>query len=294
MTIALLTRPGDEVVVQDPSFPVYESVIRFAGGRPVFVRLREENEFRLRIEDVEDVIKGLHRVRGLIINTPHNPTGSILGKEDIEEIIRFAKRRNMFIVSDEIYEDFVYEGKHYSFLQDPDWRDYIVYISGFSKTWSMTGLRIGYVIAREEIIKKLEVFATNVYSCPPAPFQLAAIKALELGTKWFERYLDEYRRRRDAAYEELSKVPGVRVIKGRGAFYLFPNVKEVARAVGARDVDELAKRVLFEAGIVFLPGTAFPLRGGEGYFRVSYALPVERIREGIKRFRDWVKDKVGL
>ena len=292
MAISLLTRPGDEVVVQDPAFPTYECVVRQAGGRPVFVKLREENEFRLAREDVEREIKDLHRVRGIVVNSPHNPTGAVLSEEDVRELLELAKRRNLFIISDEIYEDYVYEGRHRSFLEDPEWRDYVVYISGFSKTWALTGMRLGYVVAREEVIRALDIFATNVYSCPPAPLQYAALKALELGTGWFKSYLEEYRRRRDAAIEELSKIPGVKVVRSRGAFYLFPNVKELMGRVKVGSTDELARRILFEAGVVLLPGTAFPLRGGDRYLRVSYVLPVEKIREGFGRVREWV-EKVG-
>jgi aspartate aminotransferase len=292
MAISLLTRPGDEVVVQDPAFPTYECVVRHAGGRPVFVKLREENEFRLAREDVEREIKDLHRVRGIVVNSPHNPTGAVLSESDVEELIELAKRRNLFIISDEIYEDYVYEGRHRSFLQDPEWRDYVVYVSGFSKTWALTGLRLGYVVAREEVIRALDVFATNMYSCPPAPLQYAALKALELGTSWFKSYLEEYRRRRDAAVEELGRIPGVRVVRSRGAFYLFPNVRELMGRLKVGSTDELARRILFEAGVVLLPGTAFPLRGGDGYLRVSYVLPIERIREGFRRVREWV-EKVG-
>jgi aspartate aminotransferase len=168
----------------------------------------------------------------------------------------------------------------------------VVYISGFSKTWALTGLRLGYVVAREEVIRALDVFATNMYSCPPAPLQYAALKALELGTGWFKSYLEEYRRRRDAAVEELGRVPGVRVVRSRGAFYLFPNVRGLMGRLRVGSTDELARRILFEAGVVLLPGTAFPLRGGDGYLRVSYVLPIERIREGFRRVREWV-EKVG-
>jgi aspartate aminotransferase len=292
MSISLLTRPGDEVVVQDPAFPTYECVIRHAGGRPVFVRLREENEFRLAREDIEREIRDLHRVRGVIVNSPQNPTGAVLSEGDVGELLELAKKRSLFIISDEIYEDYVYEGKHRSFLQDPEWRDYVVYVSGFSKTWALTGLRLGIVVAREEIIRALDVFATNMYSCPPAPLQYAALKALEIGTGWFKSYLEEYRRRRDIAFEELNKVPGVRTIKSRGAFYLFPNVRELMGRARVGSVDELARRILFESGVVLLPGTAFPLRGGDGYLRVSYVLPAEKIREGFRRVREWA-EKVG-
>ena len=288
MTISLLTRPGDEVVVQDPAFPTYECVVRYAGGRPVFVKLFEEDAFRLRPERVESAIEGLHRVRGMVVNSPHNPTGSVLAKVDVEGLLEHAKRRGLFVISDEIYEDYVYEGSHYSFLLDSEWRDYVVYISGFSKTWALTGLRIGYVVAREELIRKLDIFATNLYSCPPAPPQFAALKALELGVEWFEKYRQEYRTRRDVAYEELSRIPGISVVKSPGAFYLFPNVKKLLERMGERNVDGFSRRLLSSTGVVMLPGTAFPLLSGEGYLRVSYVLPPERIREGMRRIKEYV------
>ncbi len=294
MAISLLTRPGDDIIVQDPAFPTYECVVRYAGGRPVFVKLREENDFRLLPEDVDKALTSTRKPRGMIINSPHNPTGSVLEKSDVEGLLELAKRKNMYVISDEIYEDYVYEGKHYSFLSDPEWRDYVVYISGFSKTWGMTGFRIGYVVANEKVIKAMDVFATNMYSCPPAPLQFAAIKALELGIDWFKPKLQDYKRRRDVAWEELSKIPGVHVVKSKGAFYLFPNVQEALQRTGLKSVDELARQLLFEKGVVLLPGTAFPLWGGDGYMRLSYVLPEEKIREGLRRFREFIVEKGGV
>ena len=291
MSIALLTRPGDEVIVPDPGFPTYECVVRYAGGRPVFLVLREEDQFRMTPERVDQYLT--KNVRGMIINTPHNPTGSMLTKEDVKGIMEIARRKNLFIISDEIYEDYVYEGEHYSFLKEPDWRDHVIYISGFSKTWALTGLRIGILVARKEIIERIDLFATNVYSCPPAPFQYGALKALEIGLDWFKKIREDYRRRRDTAWKELNKIPGVKALKMPGAFYLFPNVKELVKRMGYKNVDELARAMLFEAGVVLLPGTAFPMYGGEGYMRVSYVLPVEKIREGLGKVREWVERKIG-
>jgi len=287
MSVCLLTRPGDEVIVPDPGFPAYECTVRFAGGRPTFLALREEDQFRMTPERVEEHVT--KNTRGIIVNTPHNPTGSVLTKEDVEGIMEVARRKGLVVISDEIYEDYVYEGRHHSFLEVPDWRDHVVYISGFSKTWALTGLRIGVMVARKEIIDRIYLFATNVYSCPPAPFQYAALKALELGLDWFKEVREEYRRRRDVACEELNRIPGVRALRMPGSFYLFPNVKELIKMKGFRTADELARAVLFEAGVALLPGTAFPLRGGEGFMRLSYVLPVELIRKALARVREWAE-----
>jgi len=289
MAISMLTRPGDEVIVPDPGFPAYECIVRYAGGRPVFLVLKEEDSFRMTPERIEQCLT--NNTKCIVVNTPHNPTGSMLKKEDVEGIMEIARRKNLAIISDEIYEDFVYEGEHYSFLKEPDWRDYIVYISGFSKTWALTGLRIGIMVARKEVIERTALFATNVYSCPPAPFQYGALKALEMGLDWFKDIREEFRRRRDAAYEELNKIPGVKALRMPGTFYLFPNVKGLVSKLNYKNTEELAKAILFEAGVVLLPGTAFPLYGGEGFMRLSYVLPVEVIREGLRRVREWAESK---
>lgn len=289
MAINLLTRPGDEVIVPDPGFPAYECTVRFAGGRPVFLCLKEEDEFRMTPERVEECLT--KNIKCILVNTPHNPTGSVLKKEDVEELLEIAKRENLAIISDEIYEDFVYEGKHHSFLSMPEWRDYVIYISGFSKTWALTGLRIGIMVAREEVIKKVGVMAINIYSCPPVPFQYGALKALELGLDWFKDIKEEFKRRRDAACDELNKIPGVKALRMPGTFYLFPNVKDLVSKLGYKSVKDLAKAILFEAGVALLPGTAFPLHGGDGFMRLSYVLPVDKIREGLHRVREWVESK---
>lgn len=289
MAINLLTRPGDEVIVPDPGFPAYECTVRFAGGRPAFLRLREEDEFRMTPERVEECLS--KNTKCILVNTPQNPTGSVLKKEDVEGLLEIAKKEKLAVISDEIYEDFVYEGRHYSFLSMSEWRDYVIYISGFSKTWAMTGLRIGIMVARKEVIRKVGVMAINIYSCPPAPFQYGALKALEMGLDWFKEIREEFKKRRDAACDELNKIPGVKALRMPGTFYLFPNVKELVAKLGYKDVKELAKAILFETGVALLPGTAFPLRGGDGFMRLSYVLPVDKIREGLRRVREWAENK---
>ncbi len=286
LSVMALVNPGDEVLMQDPSFPAYEATVTIARGKPVFIPLKEENGYKLKAEDI--ITKITPKTKGIIINDPHNPSGSILSEDDVKRIYEVAKEHKLFIISDEIYEDFVYEGKHTSFLQMPDWRDNVIYLSGFSKTWGMTGLRIGYMVARREVIEKVEALATHTYTCPPAPLQFAGIKAIELGLDFFKDILKEYKKRRDAMYNSLLKIPGVSVVKGPGTFYLFPNFKEVLKATDINNVDELARRLLYEAHVVVTPGTGFPKYEGEGHLRFSYVLPVDKIEEGAERIREWV------
>ncbi|MBP1357577.1 MAG: pyridoxal phosphate-dependent aminotransferase [Sulfolobus sp.] len=286
LSVMALVNPGNEVLMQDPSFPAYEATVTIARGKPVFIPLSEENGYKLKPEDI--ISKITPKTKGIIVNDPHNPSGSVMTEDEVKKIYEVAKEHNLFIISDEIYEDFVYEGSHTSFLQMPDWRDNVVYLSGFSKTWGMTGLRIGFMAARKELIEKIEALATHTYTCPPAPLQFAGIKALELGLDFFKEIREEYRKRRDAMYEALLKIPGVHVMKGPGTFYLFPNFKEVLRRTKVPNVDELAKRLLYEAHVVVTPGTGFPKYEGEGHLRFSYVLPVDKISEGAEKIKEWV------
>lgn len=286
LSVMALVNPGDEVLMQDPSFPAYEATVTIARGKPVFIPLSEENGYKLKPEDI--ISKITPKTKGIIVNDPHNPSGSVMTEDEVKKIYEVAKEHNIFIISDEIYEDFVYEGSHTSFLQMPDWRDNVVYLSGFSKTWGMTGLRIGFMAAKKELIEKIEALATHTYTCPPAPLQFAGIKALELGLDFFKEIREEYRKRRDAMYEALLKIPGVHVMKGPGTFYLFPNFKEVLRRTKVPNADELAKRLLYEAHVVVTPGTGFPKYEGEGHLRFSYVLPVDKISEGAEKIKEWV------
>lgn len=286
LSVMALVNPGDEVLMQDPSFPAYEATVTIARGKPVFIPLSEENGYKLKPEDI--ISKITPKTKGIIVNDPHNPSGSVMTEDEVKKIYEVAKEHNIFIISDEIYEDFVYEGSHTSFLQMPDWRDNVVYLSGFSKTWGMTGLRIGFMAAKKELIEKIEALATHTYTCPPAPLQFAGIKALELGLDFFKGIREEYRKRRDAMYEALLKIPGVHVMKGPGTFYLFPNFKEVLRRTKVPNADELAKRLLYEAHVVVTPGTGFPKYEGEGHLRFSYVLPVDKISEGAEKIKEWV------
>lgn len=289
MGMLSLLNPGDEVIIPDPSYPLYESVAKFVGANPVFLKLHSGNNYKLKADDVERLIS--ERTRMIVLNYPENPVGTTMDKEDVESIVELASRKGIVVVSDEIYDHFVYEGAHHSTLQVDSWRDCVYYVNGFSKTFGMTGWRLGYVIANAKLIERLSLVANNMYSCPPTFTQIAAARALSQGLSWFKPILESYRKRRDMIYEKLLQIPGVRVRKPEGAFYIFPDFSEVIRSAKLKNERELADRLLYEKGVVALPGTAFPKDGGVGHLRFSFAVREVDIEKGIERIRDWVSER---
>ena len=288
LAIASYVEPGDEVIVPDPGFPTYECVVRYAGGRPVFLPLREELDFRMTPEAVQDAIT--EKTKMVIVNSPHNPTGGMCTKTDIQGILEVAKEHGILVVSDEIYDHYVYDGEFTSVLVDPEWRDFVLYLNGFSKTYSMTGWRLGYIVANAKAIERLTIFAVNNFSCTASFVQKAGVAAIKGPQDFFKRVLDEYKRRREAAYRAFKSIPGVKVRKSPGAFYIFPNIKEILKQTGLT-TEQFAIKMLELKGVVTPPGVpSFPLKAGEGYLRVSYALPVEKIERGAERFREGVEE----
>lgn len=281
---------GDEVIIPDPCYPAYESVVRFLGGVPKPVTLREEKEWALMIEDLEETITG--RTKAIILNYPHNPTGSTILPRQVREVLDLAKDRGLTIISDEIYDHYLYEGEHVPTIADSEWRNFVIYINGFSKTFSMTGWRLGFAVADRRVIERMEVAVNNMYSCPPTFAQVAAKKALEEGLEWFRKYFKDYRKRRDVLVEGLRNVPGVDVVKPLGTFYAFPNIRKLLRLIGYDSAEKLVVDLLFDTGVLLLPGTAFPFEAGREHLRASFTVPCERIREGIKRLRDWVHERI--
>ena len=281
---------GDEVIIPDPCYPAYENVVRFLGGVPRPVALREEKGWALTINDIEKAIS--NRTKAIILNYPHNPTGSTIPPHQVREVLNLAKERELVVISDEIYDHYLYEGKHMPTITDSEWRDFVIYINGFSKTFSMTGWRLGFAVADRRVIKRMEVAVNNMYSCPPTFAQVAAKEALEEGLEWFKKYFEDYKKRRDVLIEELRNVPGIDVVKPLGTFYAFPNIRRLLRLTGYASADRLVIDLLFDTGVLLLPGTIFPFEAGRGHLRASFTVPCERIREGIKRLRDWVLEKI--
>ena len=286
--IASYIEPGDEVIIPDPSFYSYAHVTRYAGGKPIFLPLREENNFRIRPEDVQSAMTP--KTKMIVLNSPHNPTGGLLTKSDIEGILELAKTRGILVVSDEVYDHYVYEGEFTSVLTDPEWRDFVICINSFSKTFSMTGWRLGYIVAGKEAIERLTLFAVNSFSCTTSFVQKAGVTALKGSQEFFKAVLEDYRKRRDFMHRELNAIPCIKAKKPAGAFYVFPNVKEIL-AERKLATEEFAVGLMRKTGVVTLPGSAFSHKAGEGYLRLSYVLPITDIKEGLKRFKTGILEK---
>ncbi|RLG48387.1 MAG: pyridoxal phosphate-dependent aminotransferase [Thermoproteota archaeon] len=275
--------PGDEVIIPMPAYPAYESVTNFVGGVVKPVELKEEREFSPSGEDIARAVTD--RTKVIVINTPCNPTGGMYKRRDLEAIVEVARERDLWIISDEIYEDIVFDGrKHESILSIPGAEERAVMVSGFSKTFAMTGWRLGYAIAPREVADAITKIQLNVTSCPVSFAQKAAVEAIRGPKDEIRRMVREYEERRDLVYSEISRIPGMKMVKPVGTFYAFPNVK----ALGLPS-STIADRLLNEAGVALLPGTAFG-QLGEGYLRISFATSKEILSEAIERIRRWVEE----
>jgi aspartate/methionine/tyrosine aminotransferase len=277
-TIMACVDPGDEVIYPNPGFPIYESVIHFAGAKPVPLVLKEEKEFRFDVGDLEKLIT--RKTRMLIINSPQNPTGGILTKEDLREIAALAVRHNIIVLSDEIYRRILYDGfQHTSISTFPGMAERTIILDGFSKTYAMTGWRLGWGVMPEQLVPLVSQLQINSTSCTASFSQIAGVEALTGPQDEAERMVAEFKRRRDVIVEGLNAIPGFRCHKPLGAFYVFPNITGTGR--NSRDLSDF---LLNEAGVACLSGTAFGACG-EGFLRFSYANSVENIRIALERIQ---------
>jgi len=275
--ILALIDPGDEVIYPDPGFPIYESVIEFVGGKAVPVVLREENDFEMDIDELRGLITP--KTRMLIINSPENPTGGVLSKENIAAIADMVRGKNITVLTDEVYHRIIYEGEHHSIFSEPEMASQTILLNGYSKTYAMTGWRLGYGVMPADLAEKIAQLQTNSNSCTCSFTQMAGIEALKGPQGEAEKMVAEFRRRRDVIVDGLNAIDGISCLKPRGAFYVFPNVKETGL-----DCRQLADRLLQEGGVAVLPGTSFG-QHGDGYLRFSYANSVANIEEGLDRIR---------
>jgi aspartate aminotransferase len=273
-TILALCEEGDEVVFPDPGFPMYESIAAFAGARPVPVPLREENSFRVDPDELGSVITD--RTRLVILNSPHNPCGSALRRSDLEAIAGALEGRDAFILSDEMYWAIRYEGAHESIAEIEGMRDRTILLDGCSKTFAMTGWRLGFAALPEPLVEPVTRLVINSVSCTAAFTQHAAVAALTGPWEPVEEMVREFRTRRDVIVEGLNAIEGLSCLEPAGAFYVFPN----ASALGGSTKD-LVGYLLQEAGVAGLWGTAFG-PNGEGFLRFSYANSVENIRAALE------------
>jgi len=280
-----LAGPGDEVIYPNPGFPIYESMIEFVGARPVPVALKEELDFRL---DVTELIEKISdNTRLIILNSPNNPTGSVLTRQDIEKLADATRDLNLFILSDEIYGRILYEGEHISIASFPGMKDKTIILDGFSKTYAMTGWRLGYGVMTASLAQQLGKLMINSNSCTAAFTQMAGIEALRGDQISSEEMVNVFRRRRDRVVELLNEIDGVTCRTPKGAFYAFPNVKAFGRPAL-----ELQRQLLETADVAVLSGTAFG-QYGEGYLRLSYANSLEQLEEGIERIAELFSRLVG-
>lgn len=280
--MASCIRPGDEVLIADPSFYSYAHVTRYAGGIPIFLPVHEETGFTFTMEDVQARVTP--KTRMIVLNSPHNPTGGMLSRMTLQATLELAKEQGILVVSDEIYDHYLYEQGFMSVLEDPDWREFVIYVNSFSKTYAMAGWRLGYMIACEPAIKRFSLVTANTVSCTAAFVQKAGVAALVESQAFFDDVLAQYRARRAYLYDALTRIPGLHTESPAGAFYFFPNIKQIIQETG-RSTEDIAITLMEDVDIVALPGSAFPDTGGEGYLRLSYALPLPTIKTGIKRLK---------
>lgn len=274
-TILALVDEGDEVIYPNPGFPIYESVIDFIDAKAVPLPLREEVGFRFRIEDLEDAISD--RTKLLIVNSPQNPTGGTLEKSDLEAIAELATKHNFYVLTDEVYSRILYEGVHDSLISLPGMKERTILLEGHSKTYAMTGWRLGYGVAPVELADKITQLTINSNSCTATFTQFAGMEALTGPQDFVHDMVTEFRLRRDAIVDGLNAIEGVSCIKPLGAFYVFPNVSQLPLSC-----QDLSDYLLEDAGVAVLPGTAFG-KYGDGYLRLSYANSLENIQEALAR-----------
>ncbi|HWF43233.1 MAG TPA: pyridoxal phosphate-dependent aminotransferase [Candidatus Kapabacteria bacterium] len=276
--IMAIINPGDEAIYPNPGFPIYESAIELAGGVAVPLPITEASGFKFSISDLRDRITP--KTRMLILNSPQNPTGGILTQDDLREIAKLAVQHDLWVLADEIYGRVVYDGfQNYTIASQPGMADRTIILDGFSKTYAMTGWRLGYGImpvGLAEVVAKLQ---TNVASCTASFIQIAGIEALTGPQQWVDNVVEEFRRRRDLIVDGMNSIPGFKCHKPLGAFYVFPNITQTGM-----DSRTLANRILNEAGVACLSGATFG-KYGEGYLRFSYANSMENIEKGIERIR---------
>ena len=281
--IMALVEEDDEVIYPNPGFPIYESLIDFMGGTPVPIRLREDRDFRLDAEELASLVNP--RTKLIIINSPQNPTGGVLTREDLRLIAETALKHDVWVLADEIYAEILYEGKFESISQFPEIHERLMILDGFSKTFAMTGWRVGYGIMPVQMAEKLARIQTNMNSCTSTFSQRACIEALTGPRTEIDRMLAEFRKRRDFIVGGLSEIPGFRCKLPLGAFYAFPNVEGTGI-----DSEVLARRLLEEKGVACLAGTCFG-KYGDGFLRFSYANSIENIAKALPRIKELVEKK---
>ena len=279
-TILALAEEGDEVVYPNPGFPIYESMIRFAGATPVPMQLHEEFGYNPNPDQLDGLITP--RTKLIIVNSPNNPCGSVIPDSVLRRIAELAVEADAVVLADEIYKDFYYEGSHSSITQFPGMWDRTVLLDGLSKSYAMTGWRVGYGVLPEPLVEPVTRLVTNSVSCTAAFSQIAALAAIQGPQDSVAGMVAEFKERRDLLVDGLNALPGVSCPMPKGAFYAFPNITGTGLSSG-----EFERRVLDEAGVSLLSGTSFG-KFGEGYARISFANSQDNIRQALSRLGAWL------
>ena len=273
--------PGDEVLIPQPSYVSYAPCTILAGGKPVYIDLKEEDEFRLTPEELEEAVTDKTKV--LILPFPNNPTGAVMEKEDLEAVAQFVIDHDLFVLTDEIYAELTYLEKHVSIASFPGMRERTVYINGFSKTYAMTGWRLGYACAPEELLKQMLKIHQYAIMCAPTNSQYAAVEALRNCQDDVDRMREEYDHRRRYLMDRFRSMK-LQCFEPFGAFYIFPSIKEFGMTS-----DEFATKLLKTKKVAVVPGTAFG-DCGEGFIRISYAYSLENLKEAIDRIEVFIQE----
>ncbi|MGA9544890.1 MAG: pyridoxal phosphate-dependent aminotransferase, partial [Candidatus Sulfotelmatobacter sp.] len=280
-TILALIDEGDEVIYPNPGFPIYESMIHYVGGKAVPIHLREERDFSLDVDELASLITD--RTRLIILNSPENPTGGVMQRKDVEQVAQIIGDRNILVLSDEIYSRLLFEGEHFSIMSVPGMQERTILLDGFSKTYAMTGWRMGYGVMRPDLAAHITRLSTNSTSCTASFTQIAGIEALRGDQSSVDQMCAEFKRRRDAFVAGLNKIRGFSCRLPKGAFYVFPNITKT----GWKS-KPLADALLERAGIAALSGTAFG-EFGEGYLRFSVANSLENLQQALDRLDQWTR-----
>jgi aspartate/methionine/tyrosine aminotransferase len=280
-SLLALADVGDEVIYPNPGFPIYESMINYLGAKAVPIQLHEERDFRLDVNELKDLITD--RTRLIIINSPQNPTGGVLTPQDVRNIAEVIGDRNIMVLSDEIYCRLIFEGQHFSIMSVPGFKDRTILLDGFSKTYAMTGWRMGYGVMRPDLAAQVTRLMTNSNSCTASFTQIAGIEAIRGDQSSVDKMRDEFQRRRDAFVAGLNKIKGFSCRLPKGAFYVFPNTTKTGWPS-----KKLADALLEEAGVACLSGTAFG-DYGEGYLRFSVANSLENLNIALDKLDQWTK-----
>ncbi|MQF86538.1 MAG: pyridoxal phosphate-dependent aminotransferase [SAR202 cluster bacterium] len=281
-TILSLIEEGDEVLYPNPGFPIYESMIRFAGGTPIPMQLHERLGYNPDLKELENQITS--KTKLIIVNSPNNPCGSVIPRTDLQKISTLAKDADAIVLADEIYKDFYYEGTHSSITEFPDMWERTIILDGLSKSYAMTGWRIGFGIFPDFLVEPITRLVTNSVSCTAAFSQIASVSALESSQQPVWDMVAEFKKRRDLLVDGLNNIPGIKCPMPEGAFYAFPNITGTGYSS-----EEFERNVLTQTGISLLSGTSFG-KFGEGYVRISFANSQDNIREALKRLREFLSN----